>query len=106
MQMSVMTPNSAARAIRPFHVDVPDEALDDLASRIAATRLPDRETVAAQSQGVQLATMQELMRYWGTEYDWRRCETRLNALPQFITEIAAWTSISSTFARSTTTPCR
>jgi pimeloyl-ACP methyl ester carboxylesterase len=73
--------------IRPFHIDVPDEALDDLRRRIAATRWPERETVADESQGVQLATMQELVRYWGTEYDFRRFEARLNALPQFITEI-------------------
>jgi pimeloyl-ACP methyl ester carboxylesterase len=85
--MSTTTENSAATAVRPFRVDVPHEALDDLASRIATTRLPERETVTDQSQGVQLATMQKLMRYWGSEYDWRRCETTLNALPQFITEI-------------------
>jgi pimeloyl-ACP methyl ester carboxylesterase len=73
--------------IRPFHVDVPEEELVDLRRRIAATRWPERETVADQSQGVQLATMQELVRYWGAEYDLRRFEARLNALPQFITEI-------------------
>src|SRR5437764_1905391 len=76
-------------AIRPFRIDVPEEALADLRRRIAATRWPERETVADESQGVQLATMQELVRYWGTEYDFRRFETRLNALPQFITEIDA-----------------
>jgi pimeloyl-ACP methyl ester carboxylesterase len=73
--------------IRPFHVDIPDEALDDLRRRIAATRWPERETVGDETQGVQLATMQALVRYWGTEYDFRRFEARLNALPQFITEI-------------------
>ena len=73
--------------IRPFHVDIPDEALDDLRRRIAATRWPERETVTDESQGVQLATMQQLVRYWGSEYDFRRFEARLNALPQFITEI-------------------
>jgi hypothetical protein len=73
--------------IRPFHVDVPDEELADPRRRTAATRWPERETVADGSQGVRLATMQELMRYWGTEYDFRRFEERLNALPQFITEI-------------------
>jgi pimeloyl-ACP methyl ester carboxylesterase len=73
--------------IRPFHVDVPDETLEDLRRRIAATRWPERETVADETQGVQLATMQQLVRYWGTEYDFRRFEARLNALPQFITEI-------------------
>ena len=77
----------SAIEIRPFHVDVPQEALDDLRRRIAATRWPERETVADETQGVQLATMQELVRYWGTEYDFRRFEARLNALPQFITEI-------------------
>jgi len=73
--------------IRPFRVDIPEEHLVDLRRRIAATRWPERETVADESQGVQLATMQELVRYWGTEYDFRRLEARLNALPQFITEI-------------------
>jgi pimeloyl-ACP methyl ester carboxylesterase len=72
-------------AIRPFRVDVPEEELIELRRRIKATRWPDRETDA--SQGVQLATMQELARYWATEYDWRRVESRMNALPQFITEI-------------------
>ena len=74
-------------AIRPFQVDVPQEDLDDLRRRIAATRWPEKETVADQSQGVQLATMQELVRYWGNEYDLRRFEARLNAFPQFLTEI-------------------
>jgi hypothetical protein len=73
--------------IRPFHVEISDEALDDLRRRIGATRWPTRELVADRSQGVQLATMQELARYWTSEYDWRRCEARLNALPQFKTEI-------------------
>jgi pimeloyl-ACP methyl ester carboxylesterase len=76
-----------ANEIRPFQVDVPDEALDDLRRRIAATRWPTRELVGDRSQGVQLATMQELARYWTTEYDWRRCEARLNALPQYTTTI-------------------
>jgi len=74
-------------AVRPFHIDVPEEDLIDLRRRIAATRWPERETVADQSQGVQLATIQELVRYWGTDYDFRRFEARLNALPQFMTEI-------------------
>ncbi|TMM04780.1 MAG: epoxide hydrolase [Actinobacteria bacterium] len=77
----------SATEIRPFTVEVPDEDLVDLRRRIAATRWPERETVADGSQGVQLATMQELVRYWGTEYDFRRFEARLNELPQFITEI-------------------
>jgi hypothetical protein len=74
-------------AIRPFHIEVPQAEIDELRRRVQATRWPERETVSDQSQGVQLATMQELVRYWGTEYDFRRFETRLNALPQFITEI-------------------
>jgi hypothetical protein len=74
-------------AIRPFRIDVPDVALADLQLRILATRWPDRETVTDESQGVQLATIHELARYWGTDYDWRKVEARLNALPQFITEI-------------------
>src|SRR3989454_3810849 len=76
-----------AEAIRPFSNHVPDEALADLRRRVLATRWPERETVTDASQGVQLATMQALARYWGTEYDWRKVEARLNALPQFITEI-------------------
>jgi pimeloyl-ACP methyl ester carboxylesterase len=74
-------------AIRPFHVDIPDEALDDLRRRIAATQWPEQETVSDDSQGVPLATMQKLARHWATDYDWRRCEAELNALPQFTTEI-------------------
>jgi pimeloyl-ACP methyl ester carboxylesterase len=74
-------------AMRPFHVDVPDTDLADLRRRIDATKWPERETVADHSQGVPLATMQKLARYWARDYDWRKCEARLNALPQFITEI-------------------
>ena len=74
-------------AIRPFHVSFPDGALADLKRRVAATRWPERETVADQSQGVQLATVEKLARYWATDYDWRKCEARLNALPQFVTTI-------------------
>ena len=74
-------------AIRPFRAHVPQEALLDLHRRIAATRWPDKETVTDQSQGVQLATMKELVRYWGTEYDWRKAEAKLNALPQFVTNL-------------------
>jgi pimeloyl-ACP methyl ester carboxylesterase len=77
----------SATGIRPFHVDVPDSALDDLRRRIADTQWPEKETVPDDSQGVPLATMQKLARHWATEYDWRRCEAELNALPQFITEI-------------------
>jgi pimeloyl-ACP methyl ester carboxylesterase len=74
-------------AIRPFHVDVPEAALVDLRKRIAATRWPARETVTDQSQGVQLEKIQGLVRYWGTDYDWRKAEAKLNALPQFVTTI-------------------
>ena len=77
----------AAVEIRPFRVDVSEEVLDDLRGRIAQTRWPENETVADETQGVQLETMRELIRYWGTEYDMRRFEARLNAVPQFITEI-------------------
>jgi pimeloyl-ACP methyl ester carboxylesterase len=73
--------------IRSFRVDMPDEAIADLRRRIAATRWPSRELVADRSQGVQLATIQELARYWAADYDWRACEARLNALPQFTTGI-------------------
>jgi pimeloyl-ACP methyl ester carboxylesterase len=73
--------------IRPFRIDITEEALVDLRRRIAATRWPEKETVADQSQGVQLATIQKLARYWATDYDWRKLEAKLNALPQFITEI-------------------
>jgi pimeloyl-ACP methyl ester carboxylesterase len=73
--------------IRPFRIDVPEEDLGNLRRRIAATQWPEKETVADQSQGVQLATMQELARYWATDYDWHKVEAQLNALPQFITEI-------------------
>src|SRR5262249_47241405 len=73
--------------VRPFRVQVPEEAISDLRRRITAMRSPSKELVADRSQGVQLETMQELARYWSAEYDWRACETRLNALPQFKTEI-------------------
>ena len=78
---------AAATAIREFRVEFPDEAVDDLRHRIAATRFPEKETVEDDSQGVPLAVMQDLARYWATEYDWRECEARLNAVPNFITEI-------------------
>ena len=78
---------SEANAIRPFVIEFPEEALVDLRQRVAATKWPERETVADQSQGVQLTTVQELARYWGADYDWSRCEERLRALPQFVTEI-------------------
>jgi len=74
-------------AIRPFQSSFPESEFIELRRRINATRWPEKETVADASQGVQLATMQRLARYWANEYDWRKCEARLNAQPQFITEI-------------------
>ena len=87
--MSVPTENSAgAAAIRPFTIpEVPEAELEALRARITATRWPDKEPVADHSQGPQLAVIQELARYWATEYDWRRCEAKLSALPHFMTEI-------------------
>ena len=73
--------------IRPFQVNVPEAELTELRRRINSTRWPERETVTDESQGVPLATIQELARYWATDYDWRKCEAKLNALPQFITEL-------------------
>jgi pimeloyl-ACP methyl ester carboxylesterase len=78
---------SSETEIRPFRVDMPDEAIAGLRQRIAATRWPSRELVTGRSQGVQLATITELARYWANDYDWRACEATLNALPQFKTEI-------------------
>jgi pimeloyl-ACP methyl ester carboxylesterase len=86
--MAVMVETPAGdTTIRPFTIDIPEADLEDLRARIAATRWPEKETVEDPSQGVQLATMQALARYWADEYDWRKCEARLNAYPQFITEI-------------------
>jgi pimeloyl-ACP methyl ester carboxylesterase len=82
-----MSATDTGTVVRPFEVSFPDEALSDLRRRIAATRWPERETVDDDSQGVRLALMQELARYWASEYDWRQCEAKLNDLPQFITEI-------------------
>jgi pimeloyl-ACP methyl ester carboxylesterase len=86
--MSAVIKSAAdATAIRSFKVSVPQAQLDDLRRRLVAARFPEKELVADRSQGVQLATMRELARYWSSEYDWRRCEARLNAFPQFISEI-------------------
>ncbi len=85
--MQTLTHETTATAVRPFRVNVPEEALDDLHRRLAATRWPSKELVADRSQGVQLATIQALTRYWATDYDWRKCEAKLNALPQFMTKI-------------------
>src|SRR5580765_3822919 len=79
--------SSESNAVRPFKFKIPDAELADLRRRIEATRWPDRETVPDATQGVQLATMQALARYWATDYDWRKCEAKLNVLPQFITQI-------------------
>ncbi|MEX1828585.1 epoxide hydrolase family protein [Luteibacter sp. CQ10] len=81
------TTTKVDESIRPFHVHVPQEQLDDLRRRIADTRWPDKETVNDESQGIQLARVQELVKYWGNGYDWRKAEARLNALPQFVTTI-------------------
>jgi pimeloyl-ACP methyl ester carboxylesterase len=78
---------STATAVRPFRADIPEDDLIDLRQRAAATRWPDQETVPDQSQGVQLGRLQDLVRYWGTDYDWRKAEARLNSLPQFVTNI-------------------
>jgi pimeloyl-ACP methyl ester carboxylesterase len=90
MSLTATAPNPTpadSEAIRPFRVDVPQAEIDELRRRLRATRFPEKETVSDQSQGVQLATIRELVRYWGTDYDFRRFEARLNALPQFITKI-------------------
>ena len=84
---TTVAPSAGTTAIRPFTVQIPQADLDDLRARIAAVRLPGREHVPDRSQGVQLATIQELARYWANDHDWRACEARLNALPQFMTEI-------------------
>ena len=87
MADSAQQKGSDKTALRRFHVEVPEADIVDMRRRINATRWPEKETVADASQGVQLATMQKLARYWATEYDWRNCEANLNALPNFITEI-------------------
>ena len=81
------THETTATVVRPFRVDMPEEAIAELRRHIAATRWPSRELVADRSQGVQLATLQALARYWATDHDWRKAEAKLNALPQFITGI-------------------
>jgi pimeloyl-ACP methyl ester carboxylesterase len=82
-----MSTVETATEIRPFHLEIPQEQLDDLRRRIAATRWPSKELVEDRSQGVQLSTLRELARYWETDYDWRKAEAKLNALPQFTTEV-------------------
>jgi pimeloyl-ACP methyl ester carboxylesterase len=83
----VQTSATEVNSIRPFRIKTPEETLVDLRRRLDATRWPDQETVSDRSQGMQLATMKELVRYWGTDYDWRKAEAKLNALPQFVTRI-------------------
>ena len=85
--MSDTTNASTDTEVRPFRIDIPERDIEEMRRRIDATRWPTKELVADRSQGVQLAAAQELARYWNTEYDWRRCEARLNALPQFKTKI-------------------
>ena len=87
MTDDVQQASDGQTSIRPFRIEFPDEALSDLRRRISATRWPDRETVSDDSQGVPLALMQEVAGYWGTDYDWRPCEARLNSLPNFLTEV-------------------
>lgn len=87
MTQTTATQRSSDTAIRPFHINVPESELTDLRNRIKATRWPERELVNDISQGVQLDTIQKLAQYWATDYDWRKCEARINALPHFITEI-------------------
>ena len=87
MSLVAEHPSVDTTIVRPFQVNVPESDLVDLRRRIEATKFPEREPVPDATQGVQLATVQALARYWATEYDWRKCETRLNAVPQFLTEI-------------------
>jgi hypothetical protein len=91
-------------SIRPFHVNVPEAELTELRRRIDATKWPERETATDATQGVQLATVQALARYWATEYDWRKIEAKLNALP--LPRSTAWTFISSMSVRNTKMRCR
>src|ERR687897_3399334 len=86
-EITMTSPVGEKAAVNPFHIDVPEEDLVDLRRRIAETRWPERETVDDSSQGVRLATLQELARYWATDYDWRKVEAKLRDLPQFMTEI-------------------
>jgi pimeloyl-ACP methyl ester carboxylesterase len=87
MQASTQQKTDPTNPIRPFEVNFPEAELVELRRRVKATRFPERETVSDQSQGVQLGTVQKLARYWATEYDWRKCEARLKALPNYVTEI-------------------
>src|SRR6186997_3022 len=86
-QATTAAQSKAAESVRPFEFDFADEELTDLRRRIEATRWPEKETVTDDSQGVQLTTMEKLAKYWVTDYDWRKCEARLNSIQNFITEI-------------------
>jgi hypothetical protein len=102
--MAVMTEKSAGdTTIRPLTIDIPEAELEDLRARLAGTRFPEKETVEDDSQGVPLSVMRDLARYWATDYDWRTCEARLNAVPTSSPKSTDWTSTSSTSAPSTTT---
>jgi Epoxide hydrolase N terminus len=103
--MTVMPPSSTS-VIAPFKINVPQSALDDLKRRLDMTRWPNPETVSDWSQGVPLAWVRALVDYWRTQYDWRRCETMLNGLGQYCTEIDGLGSTSSTCAPGIRTPCR
>ena len=98
--------NSDAISIRPFHINVPETELTELRRRIVATKWPEKETVTDTTQGVQLATMQALARYWATEYDWRKVEARMNAYHTSLRRSTDWTFISFTFVRNTKMRCR
>ncbi len=92
--------------IRPFQLEVPEEKVADLRRRLEATRWPSKELVSDRSQGVQLEALQALIGYWATDYDWRKLEAKLNALPQFRPRSTVRTSTSSTSGRSMRTRCR
>jgi Epoxide hydrolase N terminus len=104
--MTQVETSMAGAEVRPFRVEVREEDLVELRRRLAATRWPEKETVADQSQGVQLATIQALVRYWEAEYDFGRLEARLNALPSSRPRSTASTSTSSTSGPRTRTRCR
>jgi hypothetical protein len=105
--MAVATAKAPAAApIRPFTIETPEADLEDLRARIRATRWPEKEPVEDHSHGVRLETMQKLARYWLNEYDWRKCEARLNALPQFITRIDGLDIHFIHVARNTRMRCR
>ena len=97
---------SSNDSIRPFQIDIPEESLQELRRRVAVTRWPDRETVSDRSQGAQLAKVQELVDYWATDYDWRKLEAKLNALPSSSRRSTGSISIFSTSARRMLTRCR